>query len=122
MSQENVELTQDRESGRSGSRCPRSSRGIQSRPDVTTVRVFLEEPPVLLSRAEVLARPSQVPAKPGVYAWYFSKAPPGVPVDGCINTDGRTLLYVGISPKRPPASGATPSKQDLRERLRYHFR
>ena len=32
-----------------------------------------------------------------------------------------TLLYVGISPKAPSATG-TPSRQTLRSRLRYHYR
>jgi hypothetical protein len=31
------------------------------------------------------------------------------------------LLYVGIAPKRPPANGASPSRQTLRDRVRYHF-
>jgi hypothetical protein len=32
------------------------------------------------------------------------------------------LLYVGISPKRPPQNGARSSTQTLRSRLRYHYR
>jgi hypothetical protein len=32
------------------------------------------------------------------------------------------LLYVGISPKAPAANGRTPSRQNLRTRLRYHMR
>jgi hypothetical protein len=39
----------------------------------------------------------------------------------CIQHDGLTLLYVGIAPKRPPASGAQPSQQTLRSRVRYHY-
>jgi hypothetical protein len=31
-------------------------------------------------------------------------------------------LYVGISPSRPPTNGKPPSQQNLRKRLRYHFR
>jgi hypothetical protein len=30
-----------------------------------------------------------------------------------------SLLYVGISP--PPKNGAKPSKQTMRERIRYHY-
>ncbi|GAA4968856.1 hypothetical protein GCM10023225_08980 [Kineococcus glutinatus] len=36
--------------------------------------------------------------------------------------DGMVLLYVGISPKRPPANGDSASKQTLRSRVRYHHR
>jgi hypothetical protein len=43
-------------------------------------------------------------------------------VDDCLKRNGLTLLYTGISPKRPPANGATPSKQTLRTRIRYHYR
>ncbi|WP_345711564.1 GIY-YIG nuclease family protein [Kineococcus glutinatus] len=82
----------------------------------------LLDPARLWTRAEVLERPSPVPAKNGVYAWYFDAAPPGVPVDGCHRVDGSALLYVGISPKRPPADGGPVSKQTLRSRVRYHYR
>jgi hypothetical protein len=57
-----------------------------------------------------------------VYAWYFVKAPPGVPIDGCHVVDGMALLYCGISPKPPPRNGAKPSGQNVRKRLRYHYR
>jgi hypothetical protein len=61
-----------------------------------------------------------VPVACGAYAWYFS--PLSVPVDtsGCHEVEGRRLLYVGISPKPPPANGAPPSRQQLRSRLRQH--
>lgn len=32
------------------------------------------------------------------------------------------MLYVGISPRKPPANGRPPSSQTLRSRIRYHFR
>ena len=35
--------------------------------------------------------------------------------------DGSTLLYTGISPKRPPAGGRPASSQTLRHRIRYHY-
>ncbi|WP_432507406.1 GIY-YIG nuclease family protein [Kineococcus arenarius] len=79
-------------------------------------------PDRLWTRAEVLGRPTPVPAVGGVYAWYFDAAPPGVPVGGCHHVDGMVLLYVGISPKRPPANEGPVSKQTLRRRVRYHYR
>lgn len=53
---------------------------------------------------------------PGVYAWYFDQAPDAIPLTGCVKRGNAHLLYVGISP------GRTPSKQNLRTRIRYHFR
>jgi hypothetical protein len=73
------------------------------------------------SRTEVLARPSPIPASPGVYAWWFREIPPGLTTDQCLTHRGLTLLYVGISPKRPSANGK-PSTQTLRTRVRYHYR
>ncbi len=62
------------------------------------------------------------PVGSGVYAGYFSAAPLGVPVDGWHRVDGTVLLYVGISPKRPPENGGHASKQTLRKRVRDHYR
>ncbi len=76
----------------------------------------------LIKAAEVLARPSPIPAAPGVYAWFFRNVPPGVPVDGCVLRSGMPLLYVGISPKAPPTNGTPVSRQTLRSRVRYHYR
>ncbi len=56
------------------------------------------------------------PPRPGVYAWYFDTPPGDVPVGDCVVLKERHLLYVGISPARPG------SKQELRRRLRQHFR
>ena len=39
-----------------------------------------------------------------------------MPCEGCVIRDGYTLLYVGISP------GRDVSTQNLRSRIRYHFR
>lgn len=75
----------------------------------------------LKGRSEVLGRPSPVPAKPGVYAWYFGRIPPGVDVTGCHQVEGLTLLYIGISPKEPSANGRPPSRSTLRRRLQTHF-
>src|SRR5260370_3357150 len=81
----------------------------------------LLRPPRLYSRQEVLIRPSPVPARPGVYAWSFREVPPGVRVQGCSRHDGLAVLYVGISPSKPPSNGKAPSKQSLAGRIRYHF-
>lgn len=70
----------------------------------------------LFSRAEILAKPDIIPAARGVYAWFFCQNPKSVPVDGCYNRDGLTLLYVGISPKN------ARSRQNLRKRITYHYR
>lgn len=78
-------------------------------------------PSYLFSRQEVLARPSPVPAKDGVYGWWFRHLPPLVEADGCCQKRDLTLLYVGISPKQPPKNGRPSSKQNLRERLEDHY-
>lgn len=79
-------------------------------------------PPRTYGRSDVLARPSPVPRKSGVYGWYFDEEPPGVPTDGCHSTDAGWLLYVGIAPREPAANGAQPSRQTLWNRLRNHYR
>ena len=76
----------------------------------------LLNPERLFSRAEALSRPCPIPANRGVYAWYFSSIPDGVPTDGCLSINGHTLLYVGISPKNDSSS------QNLRKRITYHYR
>jgi hypothetical protein len=75
----------------------------------------------VFSRAEVLARPSPVPAMPGVYGWWFRRWPSLVTADGCCRHQGLALLYAGISPDRPPANGRPPSTQTLAARIRYHY-
>jgi len=62
---------------------------------------FWEHAP-LHTAAEVLARPSPIPARPGVYGWFFREIPTGVDPAGTFERDGLRLLYVGISPKAPP--------------------
>lgn len=55
-----------------------------------------------------------------MYAWYFDAAPPRVPLDGTHERHGHRLLYLGIAPSKPQASGAA-SKRHLRGRLRQHY-
>ncbi|WP_235509658.1 GIY-YIG nuclease family protein [Terrabacter sp. Soil811] len=83
---------------------------------------LLLSPIQLTTRGQVLSRPCPVPADPGVYAWYFDEAPPYVPLDGSHAIDAGTLLYVGISPKAPSRDGLRQSKENLRKRIRYHYR
>ncbi|GAB3111787.1 hypothetical protein GCM10027160_13120 [Streptomyces calidiresistens] len=72
----------------------------------------LVRPDRLWSAEEVMARPSPVPAAAGVYGWHFERPPhPDLPA-GC-------LLYVGIAPRY---MANRVSKQNLRKRIRYHYR
>ena len=81
---------------------------------------FWERAP-LHTAPEVLSRPSPVPSRPGVYAWFFRRTLPGVDDRGAFERDGLRLLYVGISPKAPPADGSPQSQQNLYKRVRYHY-
>ncbi|MFB4293286.1 GIY-YIG nuclease family protein [Nonomuraea sp. ATR24] len=72
----------------------------------------LLEPAKLWEAAEVLGRPGPVPAAAGIYGWHFTQPPhPSLAAD--------RLLYVGIAPRR---MATRASKQNLRSRVRYHFR
>jgi hypothetical protein len=82
----------------------------------------LGSPERLWSREEVLSRPCPVPTKAGLYAWYFDQVPTGPDVRGCSVHEGKTLLYIGISPKAPPRNGRPASRQRLSNRVRYHYR
>ena len=75
----------------------------------------------MFSRDEVLSRPSVVPAASGVYGWWFRTVPALIDTTDCRKHDGLVLLYVGISPRRPPASGQAASRQDVRQRLLMHY-
>lgn len=72
----------------------------------------LTRPDRLWSAEEVLRRPSPVPAMAGVYGWHFEQAPHPDLVAG-------RLLYVGIAPRYMANRTST---QNLRKRVRYHFR
>jgi hypothetical protein len=84
------------------------------------VAAFMAAP--LHNRVEVLGSPCPVPASPGIYGWWFRQLPARIDTKRCLKRDGLTLLYTGISPKRPPANGAPPSSQTLRNRITYHYR
>ena len=77
-------------------------------------------PPSLPDNQKLLARCSIV-AWTDVYAWYFDELPPGVPLDGCHQPLGHTLLYVGIAPKETKGQSVEPSIRTLRHRMRDHF-
>ena len=81
----------------------------------------LLHPVRLYDALDIANRPCAVPASPGVYAFYFDKPPPGIDASGCHWVDQHVLLYVGISPKPPPANGRAPSRSNLRQRLRTHY-
>ena len=78
-------------------------------------------PDKLWTRAEVLSKPCPVPEEGGVYGWYFDAVPPGIVAANHHIVEKASLIYVGISPKAPPKNGARPSKQTMRERIRYHY-
>jgi hypothetical protein len=78
-------------------------------------------PARVFSRLEVLVRPGPVPARPGVYGWWFRRWPPLVNADRCCHYQSLALLYTGISPDRPPGTGRPASKQNLAGRIRYHY-
>ena len=65
--------------------------------------------------SELKNNPTLPPRSPGVYAWFFQRVPPTVPIDSCVVRDESTLLYVGISPKNEKSKGT------LQDRLRSHF-
>ena len=65
--------------------------------------------------SELKNNPTLPPRSPGVYAWFFKRVPPTVPIDLCVDRDESTLLYVGISPKNDKTKGT------LQDRLWSHF-
>lgn len=88
---------------------------------IDAAELLVESNP-MLTQQQVLARPSAVPAEPGVYAWWFDRSLPGIDDSQAARRNEWRLLYVGISPKAPPRNGRPPSSQNLRTRVRYHYR
>jgi hypothetical protein len=78
-------------------------------------------PERLYGVTELREGPTLIPQEAGVYAWWFSKMPPGVPVHETALRAGRHLLYVGIAPRKPSADGSLSSRT-LRRRLLNHCR
>lgn len=72
----------------------------------------LVSPDRLWSAQEVLVRPSPVPAAAGVYGWHFTQPPHP-------DLEAGRLLYVGIAPRYMANRTST---QNLRKRVRYHYR
>lgn len=87
--------------------------GIMPTPSLTAERIL--NPQALHSAADVRS----APADPGIYGWWMKKGALGVPETSYQEQDGHQLLYVGISPRKPSASGRV-SKGNLRDRLVTH--
>lgn len=75
----------------------------------------------MFTRSEVVAAQCPVPKEPGVYGWWFRTLPTQIDTSHCLTRDGCALLYTGISPARPPTNGRPPSRQRLRDRIKYHY-
>src|SRR5947207_1690146 len=88
---------------------------------MTTATTDFIQPDRLVTRSEVLTHPCPVPVQPGVYGWWFPVPLADIDTDACIVRHGATLLYTGISPKKPPDSGGQASQQTLRNRIRTHY-
>jgi hypothetical protein len=82
----------------------------------------LVAPAHLFGGHAVLGSPTPVPARGGAFGCYIDAAPYlDVPLDRCSKVGSRSLVYVGISPQRPPANGRPPSRETLRTRVRYQY-
>jgi len=82
----------------------------------------LTHPAKLWARSEILTRPSPVPKKPGVYAWFFRNLLSSSEANACHRHEDFSLLCVGIAPTAPPRHGRPPSSQTLRSRIQCHLR
>jgi GIY-YIG catalytic domain-containing protein len=94
--------------------------GVMTHSLIMAAEVLLH-PEHLYSVTEVRGAPTLIPQEAGVYAWWFSEVPPGVPIHKTALHDGERLLYVGIAPRKPAASGSLSSRT-LRQRLLNHCR
>jgi hypothetical protein len=81
----------------------------------------LLDPERLYRVTELRNSPTLIPQQGGVYAWWFSAAPPTVSIDSTAAYEDRRLLYIGIAPRKPSAAGSV-SGGTLRNRLLNHCR
>lgn len=72
--------------------------------------------PGKLIPASVIQDRTLIPDVAGIYGWWFDTPPPGVPLEGTLAVGKHHLLYVGIAPRMPSASGSL-SKSTLRKRI-----
>lgn len=84
-------------------------------PDHSLTAERILNPLTLHSTADV----GSAPASPGIYGWWVRKGALDVPEAAYQERAGHQLLYVGISPRKPSASGRV-SKEHLRKRLVTH--
>jgi len=87
--------------------------------DDPTISALLA-PARLFTASEAAARMDGAPRVAGIYAWYFDTIQASVDATACHRHDGWTLLYCGISPKKPPMNGRPPSRSHILQRLRTH--
>lgn len=84
-------------------------------PDYSLTAERILNPLTLHSAADV----GSAPPDPGIYGWWMRKGTLQVPEAVYQEKDGHQLLYVGISPRKPSATGRA-SKENLRKRLVTH--
>jgi hypothetical protein len=85
------------------------------------LKSLLTERPIF-AWAQIAKDRENPPRLPGIYAWWFRAMPSEVPTEGALARLDWRLLYIGISPKAPSRDGRPPSTQNLRHRIRYHYR
>jgi hypothetical protein len=64
----------------------------------------LLHPDRLYSASEIASHPCPVPARSGLYAFYFDEPLPGIDIKQCHRVDKYAMLYVGIASKAPSAN------------------
>jgi len=99
----------------------RSQIGVGMEADQIAAKQVLE-PAKLIRPADILVHIEEYAVTHGLYGWWFDDSLPEVPRGGCLEFDGKHLLYIGIAPPkdRPTKPGtATPVKRRL---WRNHLR
>jgi len=90
---------------------------------MSSIAEQLKHPQILVPGHQINDRSIKVPKVAGIYAWYFKTLPSqDIDFTNCWLQQGAYLLYVGISPRKPPANGKPPSKGTLRSRISSHMR